>query len=168
MNTALEEALKEAYASAPTNVAILETLEISHPSLPSGTLYLIKNREDLTLTLESGQQKLFTACAFNMALPAAGDSGLQELSITIDNIDRQVSDFVAQAVNYATPVQMLYRPYLSNNLTQPQMNPPLALSLTDVTVTVFQVSGKATFADIINTKFPSDFYTRSRFPSLGD
>jgi hypothetical protein len=168
MNTALKEALVEAYACAPSNVAVLETLEVSHPSLPGGTLYLVKNLADLTFTLEDTSTQLFKACGFNITLPAAGDSGLQELNIAIDNIDRAVSDFVYTASTYEQPVKLVYRPYLSDDLTTPQMDPPLELYLTDVSVTLFQVTGKATFVDVINTKFPADIYTRARFPSLGD
>lgn len=167
MNTALSEALKEAYASAPSNVAVLETLEISHPSI-GGTIYIVKNREDLTLTLEDESDHLFEACAFRMSLPASGDSGLQSLTIAIDNVDRRVSDFLNTAKDYQTPVTVKYRPYLSNDYTTPQIETPLVLYLTDISVNVMEVTGKASFADLLNKKFPTELYTRARFPSIGN
>jgi hypothetical protein len=167
MNAALSEAIKEAYASAPSNVAVLETLEISHPSI-GGTIYIVKNREDLTLTLEDDTEQLFEGVGFRMALPASGDNGVQELTITIDNVDRRISDFLNTAKDYQTPVVVKYRPYLSNDLTTPQMENPIVLFLTDVRVTVFEINAKASFADILNKKFPTQLYTRSRFPSIGN
>jgi len=164
----MEEALKEAYASAPSDTAILETLEITHPAV-GGTLYLVKNTENLTLALEEGGEEVeFEACGFRMSLPAVSEDGLQELRIAIDNIDRRVSDFLSAALYSEQPVEIKYRPYLSTDYTKPQLDPPLLLTLSDVSVTVNEVSGRATFADIINKPFPNQPYTRSRFPSLGN
>ena len=66
----------------------------------------------------------------------------------------------------ADSIHLLY--YLSNDLTQPQLDPPLSLILQDVQITMLQVSGRATFADVINKKWPTEYYTRARFPSLGN
>lgn len=168
MNESLKEALREAYATAQSNVAILNTVEISHPLLPSGSIYLVQNLKDLVLTLEDGvTQKTFIASGFRMVLPKVTDEGLQELTITFDNIDRRITDFLEQVKESDDPVQVIFRPYLESDLTQPQLDPPLLLFLTDVTANAFEASGKASFADIINRKAPNEFYTRERFPSLG-
>lgn len=159
-------AIKEAFAVATSNVAHLDTLEISHPSLPN-KIRIVKNRTDLTLTLETGESVLFDGTAFRMALPPSGDNGLQELTISIDNVDRQVSDFLNSVKSSSLPPQITYRPYLSNDLTEPQMDPPLVLFLSDAKVTVFEATGRASFADLINKKFPTETYTRDRFPGLG-
>ena len=167
MNTALTEAIKEAYALAPSNIVVIETLELTHPSV-GGSLYMVQDRVPLTLTLETGKSVEFEPVPFRFTLPSAGENGRQELRLAIDNIDRRVSDFVNQAKDYPEPVKVIYRPYLSNDFTKPQMNPPLSLSLQQISMTVVEVSGRATFADILNKKFPSELYTRRRFPSLGD
>lgn len=165
-NDSLSDAIKEAYALAPSNVAALETLQLYHPGL-GDAIFIVKNRTDLTMKLETGESVLFTGCGFSMALPASGDGGVQELTLTIDNVDRRISNFLKAASNFQTPVEVTYRPYLSNDLETPQMNPPLSLYLTDVSVNLFSISGKANFGDLVNKKFPNDYYTRSRFPSLG-
>jgi len=167
-NSSLTAALKEAYASAPSDTVILDTIELSHPSLPAETLYLVKAREDYDLTLEDGVTvQTFTASGFEFKLPPAGDKGVQELQIAIDNTDRVISDFLKQAKDYREPAKLVYRPYLSTDLTTPQLDPPLELNLTNVKVTVHQVTGRASFADLINKKHPLELYTRERFPSLG-
>jgi len=167
-NDAYSEAIKEAYASAPTDIVIIDTLEISHPSLPGGTMWLSKTLVDYTLTLEDGvTNQLFSATGFEFKLPAAGENGLQELDIVIDNVDRRVSDFMDAVKDSKDPVKLTYRPYLSTDLTAPQLDPPLVLNLTDVKADVFKVTARATFADLLNKKHPLEMYTRARFPSLG-
>ena len=168
MNNSLNDAIKEAYALAPSTTTVLDTIEISHPSVEGGSLYLVRAIEPLTLTLETGAQKIFEPVGFQFTLPAAGENGRQDMQISIDNVDRRISDFIEKAKNYYEPVKVTYRPYLSSDLTTPQMNPPLVLSLQDVSVTVQAVSGRASFADVLNQKFPKEYYTRKRFPSLAN
>jgi hypothetical protein len=43
---------------------------------------------------------------------------------------------------------------------------PLVLFLSDVSVGIVDVSAKASFADILNCKFPNQYYTNARFPSI--
>lgn len=169
-NTSLTEALKEAFTLCPSNVVYLDTLEINHPDADA-PIYLVRDRKDWDLTIEGGGGvKTFEACAFRFSLPASGENGIQELNIAIDNVDRRISDFINTVKESTEPVTVTYRPYLSTDPTTPQMNPPLVLNLRDIVVTAVQVTGRASFADIINKPFPhpSEIYTRERFPSLGN
>jgi hypothetical protein len=165
MSSPLNEAIREAYASASADVVYLDTLEISNPDI--GSLWLVKDRVDHELTLETGATQLFTATGFRFTLPSAGENGLQELAIAVDNVDQRPSDFVKSALASFKPIVVKYRPYLHTDKTTPQMNPPLTLYLTDIVVTGVEVKGRATFADILNKRFPVEFYTRKRFPTLG-
>lgn len=166
MNNALSQAIKEAYASVPVNSVAIDSIELIHPKLPTA-IRLVNQRQGMNLTLENGQTHYFNAVGFKFVLPAAGENGRQDLQITIDNVDKRISAFINQAKEFFEPVEIIYRPYLSTDLTTPQMNPPLVLTLQDVSITQFQVQAKATFADILNQKFPKEYYTRKRFPSLG-
>ena len=133
------------------------------------TLYIIQDRQERTLTLEGDLgTKLFSPVGFRFNLPTINNSGLQELTISIDNVDRVMSDFLEKIKGYNSPVVITYRPYLSNDPSKPQMDPPLVLYLRDVVVNAYEISGRATFADIVNKKFPNEIYSRLRFPSLGD
>lgn len=167
MNPSLETAIIEAYATAPTNVAVLETLEIRHSSIPA-SIYLVRNNVDLDLTLETAEVKTFRAAAFQMTLPAVDDSGLQEIPITMDDIEDEITDFLNAAKGYEDPVQVVFRPYLSTDLTTPQYNPPLVLSLRNASAVNGVVTGRASFVDLINAKFLTELYSRQRFPSLGE
>lgn len=163
----LTAAIREAYASVPAGVVSLSTIEVTHPS-QAKSLYFVQDGIPFTAQLETGQQVTFQPCPFRMRLPALGSSGVQELYIAIDNVDQQVSDFVAAAAAAGKPVKVVYRPYLSNDTTGPQMVPPLELFLSDVTVNAVEVSGRATFADVLNKPYPTQAYQRSRFPGLGN
>ncbi len=166
MNNSLTQAIKEAYAVATINSVAIDTIELVHPKLPA-SIRLVNQRQGITLTLENGETHFFDAVGFKFMLPAAGENGRQDLQISIDNVDRRISDFLDLAKEFFEPVQVIYRPYLSSDLTTPQMNPPLVLTLQDVTITQLMVQAKASFADVLNQKFPKEYYTRKRFPSLG-
>lgn len=167
-DSTLEAALLEAYALAPSNEVVLETLEISHPSIPN-SVYLVRNYDDFTATLEDGVTVVtFEKAAFQMALPPANPDGTQDMQLAIANIDRRISDFLNNILGNPSPIKITYRPYLASDPSTPQLNPPLVLSLTDVKIDVATASGRAVFANIPNMKFPSQYYTRARFPALGD
>lgn len=165
-NDSIDEALKEVYALAPNDRVVLDTLEISHPSLVE-SLYMVKDHREWDLTIEGGLVKTFEPVPFRDQVPATGDNGIQDYSVSIDNIDRRVSDFLESVKSDPSPVQMKRRQYLSTDPTNQLINPPLTLYLTSVQINAFEVVGKATFGDPVNQAHPGEKYTRNRFPALG-
>jgi len=168
-----QEAIAEAFATAKSDVAILDTLEIRHPSISltglttQESIFLVRDFDDKWMTLETDETKLFTAAGFQIKLPNRNDKGVQDLNFSIDNTDLLVSDFFQRTLDFPNEhVELVYRPYLSNDLSQPQMDPPLILYVSSVQISVSGVSGTATFADILNKAFPSNNYTKTRFPAL--
>lgn len=166
MNEALTEALKEAYALAPADKVILHTLEIRQDGVQQ-SLRIVQGMTGITATDENDETHSWQPVGFRMALPPSNEEGFQSLSLSIDNIDRQVTDFITVAKSEMVPIVVKYRPFLLDDLTRPQMNPPVVLYLRDIQISAMQVTAKATFMDIINKKFPSELYTRDRFPTLG-
>lgn len=167
MNNTLDAAIKEAYALAPSSVAHVHTIELRHASIVQ-SLYLVQGYQNRQLTLETSEVVIFKACPFQFTLPQVSESGLQELNLTIDNVGGRASDFCELAMNFPTPVEIYYRPYLSTNLLEPKMNPPMRLFLTNVSISDAQVSGVASQTDFLNLQFPSVDYTRNLFPALGN
>lgn len=166
MTSTWSEAIKEAYASAPSGVVILNTLELSHPSIVD-SIYLVQDYTDHECTLEDGVTVVtFRKAPFRFVLPSTGSNGLQELNIAIDNVDQAVSDFLQDITGDPAPVTVKYRSYLSTDKTEPQNGVPLVLFMSDIQVTPVEVVGRASFADIINRQFLSTTYTVSRFPGL--
>lgn len=165
MNSAYQELIKEAFALAPSNSVVYETLEILQEGVQD-PIYIVRARESITVLDENGIQKTFEPVGFQLTLPPSNEEGFPSLNIGVDNINRRISDFVNLAKSEVVPVQVIYRPYVSTDLARPQMIPPTLLYLKDVAMTTFQATGKATFMDVVNAKFPSELYTRGRFPSL--
>jgi len=166
MNESLSEAIKEAFAVAPTGVVILNTLEIRQEGVQD-PIYLVQARTPLVAYDEESNELTFEPSGFQFTLPPSTEEGFQSLNIAIDNVGQRVTDFIEAAKSEPVPIQMIYRPYASTELNYPAMDPPLVLYLKDVQVTVLQVTGRATFMDIVNKKYPSLLYNRDRFPSLG-
>jgi len=131
------------------------------------TIFIVRSKAELIAFDENGVERTFRPVGFQFSLPPENEEGFRSLNIAIDNVGREVSNFIKTAKSTKVPVEMTYRPYLSDDLTTPQMIPPLLLYLKDVQVNPLQVTGRATFMDVVNKKFPADLYTRARFPSLG-
>lgn len=161
----LTEAIQEAYAIAPATKSVIHTLQISQDAVQD-PIYIAQARQELVALDENGIERYFAPVGFQFSLPPSDEEGFRSLTIAIDNIDQRVTDFVELAKSEVEPVRVVYRPYLSDDLSGPQMNPPLVLFLKELQITAFQVVGRATFMDIINKTFPNELYTRNRFPAL--
>ncbi|QRF90299.1 hypothetical protein CLH39_08690 [Alcaligenes faecalis] len=173
----LEQALKEAYASAPTDRVIFHTLEVRHPAFVDDAgqptaIRVVIGYEDITAKLEGdaplrpGQYVEFIAGAFRFKLPGFEEGKVPQLQITIDGVSREVVGHIEAAIAEREPIEVTYRPYLSTDLTKPQMEPPLNMILSKVSVTGASVSGTASLSDVHNFAFPFEKYMASRFPGL--
>ena len=160
------EVAQEAFATARSNVPILETLQISHSS--SEDIFLIKNTEDLELPLAFGENPvLFRAAGIDFTLPETSRDGVSDLGVAIANTDLLVSDYLVRAQTVPEePIILTYRPYLASDLSAPQMDPPLRLSFAGATIDAFQVSGTATITDITNKRFLNEIYSLENHPAL--
>ena len=174
-DAALSEALREAYASAPSNVVILHTLEIRHPDFKDDAgnttaIRVVRDQEDLLARLEAsvnaGQQVQFVAMGFELDLPPVDIAPVPEIAITLDNVTREIVKHLDEASASESSIEVTYRPYLSNDLSGPQMDPPITLVITEVEADVQRVTAKARMADIGNKTFPSRLYTATEFPGL--
>lgn len=160
------DAIKEAFAVAPADKVIFHTLEIRQEGVQN-PIYLVRSRKELSARDENGVLRTFEPSGFRFSLPPASEEGFQSLNLSIDNVGRRINGFINTAKTSKVPVKIVYRPYLSDDLSTPQMSPPLVLFLRDVSVSTVEVTGKAAFMDLVNLPFPSQLYTRTRFPSLG-
>jgi hypothetical protein len=170
-DTTLSQALKEAYASAPSNVVIHHTLELRHPAFTS-PIRVVRDYEDLTATLEAsapanpGASVTFVRFAFDFTKPEISPNGVPQLTIEIDNVDRSIVANIEAAMTTADMVQATYREYLSSDLTAPQNDPPIHMTIMSISVDVFKVHATAGFPDLINRRFPTTEYDAETFPGL--
>lgn len=164
-------AIAEAYASCPPSVVELPTIEVYH-STWAAPIRLVRNRSDIVATLESdapnnpGASVTFRAFPFQFQLPQQGE-GRQELRLTIDNVSRLfMASIEGMDLSVDDPVRVIYRPYLSNDLTAPHLNPPLRLTVRGMSATLDSISLACGYADFANRRFPRLVYDRTRFPGL--
>jgi len=167
----LSQAIKEAYAAAPSDVIIYHTLEIRHPSFTT-PIRVVRDVADLTATLEAsapedaGQPVTFIAYAFDFKKPEVSANGVPQLVIEIDNVSREILQQIEQAIVTNDLITVIYREFISADLSGPQNDPPMELTISNITADVFRIRATAGFGDYTNRKFPSETYTAERFPAL--
>lgn len=175
MTDILGDAIKEAYASAPSDIVIYDTMELIHPNFVDDegnktSIRVVRGNEDITATLEAdapvnkGEAVKFIGYPFDFKRPAVTERAGPTMTVTIDNVSKEIGRNIERAVSSMEVIRMIYRPYTSDDLTSPQYNPPLEMTLTDIEVSVFKVSGTARFANLANRKFPYAVYTPQEFP----
>lgn len=173
----LEQALKEAYASAPTDRVIFHTLEIRHPAFVDDAgqptaIRIVIGYENVAAKLEGdaplhpGEYVEFIAGAFRFKLPGFEEGKVPQIQIAVDGVSREMVAHIEAAIAEPDPIEATYRPYLSTDLSKPQMNPPTNMELTKVSVNGASVSGIASLSDVHNRAFPFEKYMASRFPGL--
>lgn len=113
-----------------------------------------------------GQDVRFVAMAFDLNLPAVDSMPVPEVEITLDNVTREVMRHLDAAVQSQQMIEVTYRPYLSNDLSGPQMDPPLTLVLSFVEANPLRITARARMVDIGNKAFPGRTYTAKEFPGL--
>ena len=137
----LTQALKEAYASAPANVIIYHTLEINHPAF-SQPIRVVRDTVDLTATLEASAPHnpstavTFVGYPFDIVPPEVNASGVPQCVIEIDNVSREILANVEAAMASTSLITCIYRQFISTDLSSPQNNPPLALTIFAISATV--------------------------------
>lgn len=178
-DSSLTEAIKEAYANAPGDQVILHTLALYHPDWRDDqgngvTLYFVRDHANHHLTIEdtasrdSGLSKAFKAVAFEFLMPEIKTSSVPEITVKIDNVGGELLPYLDQAGASKDKVEVVYRPYLSTDKTAPQMNPPLALTLSSISVDSYSITGKARLADSGSRSFPNAVYELDDFPALAN
>ncbi len=168
-NNTFEAAAREAYATALSDDPDLDTLEIYHPDGNGGIpFYLVADRVGHELKLETGDVKTFEAAAFRFQMPPIGPTGKQQLQLSIDNTDKRIGLFLDSVEGSATAVRVTYRPYKASDPDTCLTDPPFTSELKDVVVTKPEASGNCEIMDVINRKWPTQFYNRRRFRGLAN
>ena len=143
-------------------MSMLSTIEIVDSEIQK--IFIVNDTQPHSLLIETGETVLFETRGFKLRFTGSGENGLQNLSITIDDIDRKVSKFVALAKGFSTPIELVFRVYLSDDLSHQQNDPPTVLYLTSTSNSAEGFSGNATTIDVVNAPFPNAYYRLENFP----
>lgn len=167
----LSQAIKEAYASAPANVVIYHTMELWHPAFTT-PIRVVRDYADLTATLEStaprnaSEDVTFIAFNFDFTKPEVSAAGIPQITITMDNVDRSIVANIEAALGSTELVSVIYREFISTDLSSPQNNPPLSMTIMSVMADVFKVTAVAGFPNLMNKRFPTTEYSTEVFTGL--
>lgn len=172
-DSTLSQAIKEAYASAPSSSIIYHTLEIYHPSF-TVPIRVVRDTANLTATLEATAPRdastavEFVGYQFDFSPPEISTSGVPQCTVEIDNVSREILAQIEAAVNGGSQelITICYRAFLSDDLSGPENDPPLTLTVSDITANVFRISATAGFPNLANKRFPALDYTSEVFPGL--
>ena len=172
------EALAAAYASAPEDDVLLDTLEFRHPLFldeagqPFG-VRVVNDHAILLATLEDdaplngGEEVEFLPVHFQFTRPSETDSGsTPEAQITVDNVARHLVSYLDRAVTSRIPVEVTWRPYIASDLTAPHMVPPITLLMRNVQCGLSTVTARIGYGNLTNMRFPAIEYTARKFPAL--
>ncbi len=108
----------------------------------------------------------FVALGFELELPPVDTIPVPEIVVTLDNVGREIAKHLDAAAVSQERIEVTYRPYLSTDIEGPQMDPPMIMTLSEVEVDVFRITGRARVLDIGNKAFPSEIYTIRKYPGL--
>lgn len=129
------------------------------------SIFLVNGFEDLEMTLETGDKQVFRAAAFRTAAPVRDEQGFADRELTIDNTNREVTDFLESVQTETAQVPIVHRSYLRSDLSAPQ-GAPFRLFLNSAAAGIYEVTGRLSFADVVNKPASARRFDRARFPSL--
>ena len=170
-----EQARAEALASALAGVIVYSTVEIWHPTFivagAPAPLRIVNAPEHLSARLEStaprdpSQQVVFLASAFRILTPTLGENSIGSGTIEASNISHQLSAMLESIDTVIEPVQLIFREYLSNDLSEPSKI-ELNYSLSDITITENSVSASLSIENLAARRVPNRVYSAAEFPAL--
>lgn len=167
----LSAALQEAYASAPVDDIVYHTLEIRHPDF-AAPIRVVRDHADLDATLEASAPEdastevTFTRFAFDFVRPEMSSAGVPQMTIEIDNVDRSIVANIEAAMASTERITVIYREFLSGDLSAPQNDPPITLTVLSITADVFRVRAVCGWYNLENARFPTTEYSAETYPGL--
>jgi len=156
-------ALDVIYASAPTGVVLIRTLEIRVPG--EAPIRVCNGFEDIEATLEDDSVVTFTAGNLVIDLPEKNDTGKQALKFGLWNATGDAQAAVVAALASETPTEIIYREFDSSDLTAPA-GQPQSFTLVGGSFEGIEVQLEASYYDILNTAWPRERYTQLNAPGI--
>ena len=178
-------ALEEAYASAPADEFVIQTLELIHPAFvdendAADSVRIVLDGRDWDLTLEEGaplfggQTKTFQALAMEVTMPEQVEGQMGSIKMALDNVPRSVWPKLQAAARVRASALVIYREWVAvrdlvNGIYTPSPAPDMVLgdlTMKVVSATVLRVEGMASFVDLLNKGFPRSTFSREHYPGL--
>ncbi|WP_139537081.1 DUF1833 family protein [Klebsiella spallanzanii] len=153
--------LERLYASSGSEV-IHDTLQIT---AGDEKYWITRGWDDVTVTLENGQEATFEGCAVEIALPARNADGTQDLKFSLSNIDGVVSGAIDKILDEMKSATLTYRRYISSDLSAPAAA-PYTLDVKSGSWTASAVQLTAGYMNILKTAWPRLRFNLAEHPGL--
>jgi hypothetical protein len=158
-----QNGIAAAYQYTDKDALWWEALVITHPT--TGPFYITNAPEEFTAIFD-GASQLFVPIPFEVKQPDRDGEGQQDLSIAICNVGNEMLNALrAAAAAGREPIRVYWTIYLNGN-SAPQYDPPLELMLTNVTLTISQMTGVATRYNVFDRAFPYALFRPDTYPGL--
>lgn len=155
--------LSTVYASAPSGIVIVQTLEIRVQGMDP--IMVCNGFQDMACKLETGADVLFEAGNLSIALPARDEGANQTLKFGLWNVHGRAQMAVEKALSSGAQVPILYREYLSSDLSAPASG-PVPFVMVGGQFEGLEVQIEAGYYDILNTAWPRERYTQLNAPGI--
>lgn len=157
--------LEEINAGANSGLdCIIRTLEIVSPAWPS-SVFICTGFDDVTAVTEDDRTVTFVGANIDIALAAKNNKGNQTLSFAVDNTTGEASRLIDQAVDANARVTVIYRTYLSGNLSAPAEK-PYVLTLLGGSIQGQEAQLETGYFNMIGVAWPRVLYTVNFAPGL--
>ena len=165
----LSEALKEAYASAYTEVEVIDAIHLWDES-GINELFVCSGNipRSLDVSTDPGIEITREHQPYPFKLsrqPGISEGGAVSAVIAVENVNGAVATFLNTARASSSAITLAIRTYLSNS-NKPQNPRPLVLELTGAEVSLSGVTLTASTPDIVNKVFPNAYYAYTTYPGL--
>jgi hypothetical protein len=161
------EALREANATARTDVTEIAALEITHSLITDGPIRVTSADQDLTLTHEGPSPGPFayTAIPIRAVLPGQTEGRVEPGSISMDNVDRIFDRWLSLIKLSQEKAVVRLRFYLYPDLSAPCAG-PFSLDAPTASTNRSTVNVVLTVPQMHLKKFPAADYEPEDFPTL--
>ncbi|RMF45277.1 MAG: DUF1833 domain-containing protein [Deltaproteobacteria bacterium] len=157
MSRTVSSAALNGMLNQTTDEAFLLKLKISHPDF-SQTFYFINDQ--VNHTDQAGQE--WIGYPFAVTLPDDTSTEVAEVTLTIDNVDRQIIQEI-RAIAGEPTVELWV--VLGSDIDDVVAG-PFTFSLYGVTWDALTISGRLGFEPILNLPWPADRFTPATCPGL--
>jgi hypothetical protein len=167
------DAWAEAEAAAGSDTTTLYTLEFHHSAFDE-PVRVVNDVQNHDLLLEAGapenggEEVTFIACPFEFPWPDQVEGRAPELRIRVDNVGREITKHLDEAVTQLEAIQVIFRFYMYTYTTGATVigQEPATMTLRSVTVTEDYVEGLASIGDIANRRVFNYVYNLEDYPGL--
>lgn len=143
---------------------ILLLVELSHSTWAAPLRYA-EDITDWTVQIETAQLVTFTASGFDLSSPTVADTGGDERSLTVPDMDLELWGRLEDLIGVEEPVVVTVRHYLTSALSSPALVSLFALSAPSV-----DENRSVTFAaktpDFVNRNAPINRFLWVNAPAL--